>query len=96
MKQLISGAIIFFIAQESKAGDTITAVKAKSYSGKEVTLCDRVNYGRYLNVSKKTTYYTMGGTGLYERIFIPGISERKPTEVLIRSREENGQQKILC
>ncbi|MEJ7831087.1 MAG: hypothetical protein WKF91_22970 [Segetibacter sp.] len=53
MKQLILVITIFFIVQESKAGDTITAVKAKSYIGKEVTLCDRVNYGRYLNVSKK-------------------------------------------
>ncbi len=52
MKQLLLASIIFFTAQESKAEDTITAVKAKSYMGKEVTLCDRVNYGRYLNVQK--------------------------------------------
>lgn len=52
MKQLILASVIFFTARESKAEDTITAVKAKSYMGKEVTLCDRVNYGRYLNVQK--------------------------------------------
>lgn len=52
MKPLILATIIFFIALKSEASDTITAAKAKSYMGKEITVCDRVNYGRYLNVQK--------------------------------------------
>ena len=35
-----------------QAQDTITAAKAKQYVGKEVVLCDRVNYGRYVNINK--------------------------------------------
>jgi hypothetical protein len=51
MKALVL-ILIFFIAQQSRAQDTITAKQAKEFVGKEVTLCDRVNYGRYLNVQK--------------------------------------------
>lgn len=36
-----------------KAQDTITASEARNFIGKQVTLCDRVNYGRFIEVQKK-------------------------------------------
>ena len=52
MIRLILSAALLFSATQAMASDTITAVKAKDFVGKQVTLCDRVNYGRYLNISK--------------------------------------------
>ncbi len=53
MKALVLVVSIFFISCKSPAQDTITTIKAKEFMGKKVILCDRVNYGRYLNVQKK-------------------------------------------
>jgi hypothetical protein len=50
-KFLIAG-LLAVCTFSGKAQDTITASKAKANVGKQVVLCDRVNYGRYLNMNK--------------------------------------------
>ncbi|WP_207496748.1 hypothetical protein [Aridibaculum aurantiacum] len=61
MKLLILNILLLlFVANSTNAqvrpkfkdADTITAAQAKDYQGKRVTVCDRVNYGRYVNVNK--------------------------------------------
>ena len=54
MKKIISILAITCLSLSSLlAQDTINASQAKDFMGKDVLLCDRVNYGRYLEVSKK-------------------------------------------
>ncbi len=52
MKKLIVILLLSSFYNASLAQDTIGSAKIKDYMGKTVTLCDRVNYGRYLNISK--------------------------------------------
>jgi len=54
MKAITFFLIIFIMASNNiTAQDTIHAVSAKSYIGKKVVVCDRVNYGRLLYINKK-------------------------------------------
>ena len=45
-------SFVLLITTIAVAQDTITSAKAKDYVGKKVVLCDRVNYGKYVDVSK--------------------------------------------
>ncbi len=53
MKLLLFSALLLYLQQsDAQVPDTITSARAKDFIGKNITLCDRVNYGRYLNINK--------------------------------------------
>ncbi len=52
MKKLFLLGCSIFCFGIVKAQDTITAKQAKDYIGKQVIVCDRVDYGKFVNVSK--------------------------------------------
>lgn len=52
MNKLFALLTALFFAGVAHTQDTITSERAKDYVGKRVLLCDRVNYGEYVNISK--------------------------------------------
>lgn len=52
MKKYLTLLLLTFGCIAANAQDTINAQSAKDYIGKKVIVCDRVNYGRYVNISK--------------------------------------------
>jgi hypothetical protein len=54
MKALKLLFLLFIANHAIAAQDTITAVKAKDYIGKTITVCDRITYGVMVNINKNT------------------------------------------
>jgi hypothetical protein len=54
MKTLFTFLLLAGGCSLSYAQDTISAVDASKYINKKVTVCDRVNYGKRVNVNKNT------------------------------------------
>jgi hypothetical protein len=52
-KSLLLLTVVIGMQYSAQAQDTITSAQAKKYVGKMVTLCDRVNYGKYVDISKE-------------------------------------------
>lgn len=52
MKKLKILIVIALCTTSVSAQDTIYAKQAQAYMGKKVVVCDRVNYGKHLNINK--------------------------------------------
>lgn len=53
MKSLFTLVILLYSCIILSAQDTTTAANAANYINKKVTVCDRVNYGKRININKK-------------------------------------------